>query len=401
MNSKNTVCCNYYTTHSIANTANYNCLTLRFPFINTGIRRFYRPVLLLFLFIIVLFLQAKSQDTPVVISIRAIPGLRFDQVRFKVKPLEKVRLSFFNADDMDHNLVIVKPGSRENVVKQAFDLGTEGRDKNFIPETEDVLWHIPITSPDQSNEVVFIAPSTLGAYPYVCTYPGHGFVMYGVMHVTKDDNLPPLENDPGVPPNVREEVQNITSHSHKKSQHPYTPVAPYLYRVYIDGASPAAIVVSLPDSLSYCWDAGTCRLRFAWSGGFVDNTDLWKGKGDAESKIIGQVFFRDKHIFPILTDLSQPSPKVSYKGYRLLENYPEFHYTVNDIEFFELLKPKDDGSGLIRKFTVMNAKQDIWFITHPSDGVKWSSSTGKWEKGKLKLSPAESTQFTLIMTKTK
>ena len=156
MNSKNTVCCNYYTTHSIANTANYNCLALRFPFINTGIRRFYRPVLLLFLFIIVLFLQAKSQDTPVVISIRAIPGLRFDQVRFKVKPLEKVRLSFFNADDMDHNLVIVKPGSRENVVKQAFDLGTEGRDKNFIPETEDVLWKIQITSPNKSKNWFFI-----------------------------------------------------------------------------------------------------------------------------------------------------------------------------------------------------------------------------------------------------
>ena len=35
-------------------------------------------------------------------------------------------------------------------------------------------------------------------------------------------------------------------------------------------ASPASIAVALDDTNSLCWDAGTCRLRYAWTGGFID-----------------------------------------------------------------------------------------------------------------------------------
>ena len=74
--------------------------------------------------------------------------------------------------------------------------------------------------------------------------------------------------------------------------HPYALIPPYLYHVFIEGASPDAIAVHLPEDLSYAWDAGACRLRFAWKGGFLDMSDLWKGHFDASAKILGDIFYR-------------------------------------------------------------------------------------------------------------
>ena len=37
----------------------------------------------------------------------------------------------------------------------------------------------------QSEVLSFTAPADPGDYPYLCTYPGHRFLMKGVMEVTK------------------------------------------------------------------------------------------------------------------------------------------------------------------------------------------------------------------------
>ena len=39
-----------------------------------------------------------------------------------------------------------------------------------------------------------------------------------------------------------------------------------LVRTFMPGSSPAAIAVALPGGHAYCWDAGNCRLRYAWQG---------------------------------------------------------------------------------------------------------------------------------------
>src|SRR5690606_9234557 len=166
------------------------------------------------------------------------------------------------------------------------------------------------------------APTEEGVYPYVCTYPGHGTIMFGAMYVNAAGKMPELAEDPNIPESRRDDQVDATAghHDHETSMalHPYTPVPPYHYRVFIDGASPAAIAVALPNDLSYCWDAGTSTLRFAWSGGFLDNSDLWKGKGNAEAKVVGDVFFRSNPGFPIRIGGQDPV-RIVYKGFRLRE----------------------------------------------------------------------------------
>ena len=351
-------------------------------------------------------------DTVTTVKINVLVGLQFDQVRFHVKPGEKVKLIFSNSDDMSHNLLITKPGSRLEIVNEALQLGEKGPSMDYIPRSASVLWSIPVVNPNQTKTLNFIAPQQAGVYPYVCTLPGHGFIMFGAMYVNSDGKIPELKNDLNIPPNRRLDNNSAIINQHNehkvnegnkptaiKPLHPYKPVSPYLYRVFIEGASPAAIAVSLPGNLSYCWDASTCKLRFAWTGGFLDNSELWKGKGDVLAKVVGTLFFSDKTEFPLSIGNQDSIQVVDYKGYSLINRYPEFHYTLNGIDVYELIMPKNDGSGLIRKFRIPDGTKTVWFNTNPNDGASYISSSGKWENGKLKLVPKQAIDFSITMSR--
>jgi len=370
-----------------------------------------RNGLLLLTFLPTIAVQARGLqpvDSVTTVLLSAIPGLQYDVVRFKVKPGARVKVILTNKDDMSHNLVFTKPAARLLVVNAALKLEEKGPMMNYIPGSSDVLWTIPVLSPGQEKSLAFTAPKSQGAYPYVCTFPGHGFVMYGVMYVTTDEHLPGIENDLNIPPTRREGKSATTGknedhslHSaNTKSPHPYQPTAPYLYRVYMQDASPAAIAVNLPYELSYCWDAGTCQLRYAWQGGFVDNTAVWKGQHkNAVAKIMGTIFFREMTTHPLRIGSPEEIPVAAYKGYQLINRYPEFHYTLDGTDVYELIQSKADGKGLVRTFRIPGMTKPVWLYVHPQDGIEYEAPLGKWEKNKLMLSSGQSREFTIVMTK--
>jgi len=373
--------------------------------------KYYRVLSLLLAYHIVSEASALPvADSVTTVHIKAIAGLQYNVARFQVEPGVRVKLILSNTDDMSHNLVITRPGAREAVVNAALKLGEQGPKLNFIPPSPQVLWSIPVLEPDETKAITFTTPKTTGVYPYVCTYPGHGIIMYGAMYVG-EAALPPLTNDLNIPPARRTEniaaatgaANNNLHAAHlataAKPAHPYKLEAPYLYRVFMPDASPAAIAVSLPQELSYCWDAGTCRLRYAWQGGFLDNSDSWKGKGDSYGIILGQVFYRDKTPYPLRLNQPENIPAVAFKGYQLQERYPEFKYNLNGVTVYELIKPKADGTGLIRTFRIPGNSQKIWFVTDLTDGVQYEATAGKWVGQKLKLTARQARHFSITMTR--
>lgn len=329
------------------------------------------------------------------IAIKAIADLKFDLVRLKVKPGERIKLTLTNADEMEHNLVITKPGAREEVVDASHKLGEDGPRQNYIPVSDKVLWSIPIVIPGESAYIIFQAPTKEDVYPYVCTFPGHGLVMYGAMYVTTKD-LPPIEEDVHVPP---ADASGVDSEHHDVADlHPYKTTPPYLYRIFMPDAGPAAIAVSLPNQLSYCWDAGSCRLRYAWQGGFLDPRNYFDKKAEKYAKITGTVFYRDKTSYPLRFSPDR-DPVVDFKGYKLIDRYPEFHYTIDGYHVYELIKPKADGSGLIRSFKVPEVNQPLYFVFDSSDGAGYTTSKGKIIGNQIHLTAADAHAFVIVMTK--
>jgi azurin len=371
-----------------------------------GLKHFYNRFKILSLSLIALSsCSGPAEHVQKVISIKTLTTLQYDVVRFWVKPGSTVKITLDNASDMNHNLLITKPGARLDVVKAAEQLAEKGPQMDYIPRIDAVLWSIPIVSPGQTKSVTFTAPAQPGIYPYVCSYPGHGYIMYGAMYVTQEETLPEISKDLNIPESRR---QDDSAKEKKETQgenepgsnaHPYDLVPPYLYHVYLEGASPAAIAVHLPNDLSYCWDAGICRLGFAWHSGFLDMSDLWKGHFNASAKILGDIFFRDNTDYPIRLGENAIVPTVEYKGYRLIDRYPEFHYTLNGLDVYELIRPKADSFGLIRSFRIPHADRPVWFYTNQwDDAIEYEFSAGHLQNRKLRLSPGEAKEFTITMT---
>jgi azurin len=377
------------------------CLSGRFRFFS------FKGLFLLFLTLTFAMCEndKTADSTPISISMKAMVGLQYDVVRFKVKPGSKVKITLNNVSDMSHNLLITKPGARLDVVNSALKLAGKGPQMDYIPGIDEVLWSIPVISPGQSKSVTFTAPGQSGVYPYVCTYPGHGFVMYGAMYVTPDDTLPDIRNDLNIPESRRlvdtleEKDGEQTQNKAMENPHPYALIPPYFYNVFLEGANPDVIAVHLPEELSYAWDAGSCRLQFAWKGGFLDMSDLWKGHFNASAKILGDIFYRDNTEYPFRLGVNSAIPNVEYKGYRLVERYPEFHYTLNGIDVYELIRPKADGFGLIRDFRIPHADRKFWFFENRQDDpIEYEFTAGRYKNKKLELSPAEAKAFTITMT---
>ena len=113
------------------------------------------------------------------------PGLKFSEEQFQVKAGSKVQVVFNNNDDMLHNFVIVTGGTAIEVGEMAMKLGLEGQEKNYIPDTPKVLFHTNVLQPHVSETIYFVAPDKPGDYTFVCTIPGHFYIMQGTMKVVK------------------------------------------------------------------------------------------------------------------------------------------------------------------------------------------------------------------------
>lgn len=121
------------------------------------------------------------------IRIATVPEkMLYDVRQLTVKPGKKVHLTFANYDFMPHNILLVKPGKADEVGLAAVNLGARGFDVGFIPDSPDILWHSPLVDYGQEEVIEFTAPTEEGAYPYICSFPGHHRLMRGMLFVTND-----------------------------------------------------------------------------------------------------------------------------------------------------------------------------------------------------------------------
>ncbi len=113
--------------------------------------------------------------------------LAYDTKSFTVKAGQQVRLTFNNthpAVPQPHNWVLGKPGSKDKILNAAMVVMTDPKalEKGYLPDSPEILHHTKLLQPNTSETLEFVAPAA-GEYPYVCTFPGHGIMMNGVMKV--------------------------------------------------------------------------------------------------------------------------------------------------------------------------------------------------------------------------
>jgi azurin len=316
-------------------------------------------------------------------------GLRFDPPRISLRPGEEVELQIENGDstDLAHNFLLLRPGTREAVVQQALALADKGPERGFIPDSPDILIQSKLLNADGMAKLTFTVPATPGIYPYVCTFPGHGMVMYGAIYAGVE--MPALDKDPNIPPTGF--LATIVGSGRR----------PYVQRAFMADAGPAAIAVALVGSQNFCWDAGQCRLRYAWqSGTFMDATEYFRGNGQQMPVTGAKPWWRAaKDEFPLRFDTpGAAAPSVQFLGYAATPTGPIFHYRAGQTEVFEQVLPAKGQPGLAFHLKIPNAKGTVYYRAANDENSQWTASTGTLKDGVLTLTPDQAKDFTLTLT---
>ena len=116
--------------------------------------------------------------------------MRFDTTRIVVEAGKPFELIVENADVMPHNLVVVEPGTHVELAtlvqtKRPDQLDKKGR--AYVPEKDArVIEATRLLEPGQKENLKMKAPSKEGEYEFVCTFPGHGMLMWGKLIVTRN-----------------------------------------------------------------------------------------------------------------------------------------------------------------------------------------------------------------------
>jgi plastocyanin len=120
-------------------------------------------------------------DQTIVIGTK--PGLKYDKTDITVKAGSKIKWTFSNNDDMPHNTVIVPKGEEIAVGELGSKLGLQAVKLSYIANTPKILYNTTLVGPGSSQTIYFVAPTKPGKYTYVCTAPGHYYVMQGTLTV--------------------------------------------------------------------------------------------------------------------------------------------------------------------------------------------------------------------------
>jgi azurin len=110
--------------------------------------------------------------------------LAFDKTELQAAAGSKITVNFKNnsnpAANLLHNWVLCKPGTAEAVEADGI---AAGEANNYLKPNDDrVIAHTKLNKGGETNSVTFDAPAA-GAYPYVCTFPGHGVLMKGTLTI--------------------------------------------------------------------------------------------------------------------------------------------------------------------------------------------------------------------------
>lgn len=138
--------------------------------------------------------EFDSQKNLKAVRISCIPERMLFTVRqFAVTTGQPIKIVFTNPDATDHNLVVVKPGALAEVGMAANAMARDPKNANsdFIPKEKRhlIVNHTRMIGPTRKSQVRvlrFNAPTELGIYPFVCTFPGHWVIMNGGIIVAND-----------------------------------------------------------------------------------------------------------------------------------------------------------------------------------------------------------------------
>lgn len=133
--------------------------------------------------------QLRELSVPIFVIRTVREQMRYDTPRLVVEPGKAIEIILENDDFMPHNLIVVRPGTREKIGNASATMtpdDLDGRGRAYVPNSPAVIAATKLLEAGQRATLSLTVPNEEGECEYVCTYPGHWMVMWGQLIVTKD-----------------------------------------------------------------------------------------------------------------------------------------------------------------------------------------------------------------------
>jgi uncharacterized protein len=123
-----------------------------------------------------------QEDVKISINVQA---MTYSVDSITAKPGDAVRITLTNNGDVQHNVVLIRPGQIDVVGAQVEAMAKvpNAEERSYLPPTPDILFWMKLVETNQTGTLTFYVPAQPGDYPYLCTFPGHWQTMRGVLHV--------------------------------------------------------------------------------------------------------------------------------------------------------------------------------------------------------------------------
>ncbi len=320
--------------------------------------------------------------------------LAFDKTLLIVTPGSQVTIILKNSDEMIHNLLLCEPGENVpgEVGRLALALGAEGMAKQYVPDSEKVLYHTKLVYPGQQDEFTFTAPTELGDYPYVCTFPGHAQTMKGILWVTdKIDHAEREEDHDGEELEIPDEVKKKYILKPKDQA--------MVIRAGVENTPSNCIAVGLPSRVHYVFDPDNGQVLYGWRGDFLDvGPDRgWSlDRGGQPCHTLGVRFSVGANGCPFHIGTIDQQPQIKFIGYQR-EGFPRFDFRVDDLTVSQTIISDQSRHGLIYYYEVEGATEDLYFKLDTSK-VKLKSDVGLFQSGALMIPKDKASSFTIDVT---
>jgi len=211
--------------------------------------------------------KAAPAKKPRTVKMFMRDGLRFEPPRFVAEPGEEIIVEIENNDSTDqtHNFVLLRPGTRDAVVQAGLALAEKGPALEYVPPSADVLVHSRLLTAEGSGSMQV----------HRADDPGDLSLRLHVSRSRHDHVWRALRRRDAAADRERPEhpADGRAGRGRRGGQRPFA------QRIFMPDAGPAAVAIALVGSQNVCWDAGQCRLRYAWQGSFIDASENWAGNG--------------------------------------------------------------------------------------------------------------------------
>ncbi|MBM3871928.1 MAG: hypothetical protein FJ392_13385 [Verrucomicrobia bacterium] len=161
---------------------------------------------------------------------------------------------------------------------------------------------------------------------------------------------------------------------------------PVVFRTFIADSSTRSIAVGLPGGVSYVFDAEQCRVRYAWSGEFLDVAKVWTGRGGGQAAVLGKKFFTAPLGHPLRVGSPDSEATVKFRGYRLVEKFPEFDFEVNGVPVRQRVR-KAGAERLEWEFELGETREPVWWMASKGVTTTFAGNIGERENERLRLAP--------------